>query len=204
MESTSTQTPSAETPLSSVAEARTSLLDIPPELRLEIYDHLFAITLLASFSAVADLPAQDQQDTLPPPPILHVCRITRRESMPMCIASLETARDAVLSNAEAMREAVGRACQQSREVFAQERWEAFDTDRVASTMDQMVVRLGGAPRAVRGAWYGGWNIGRKQEKRHHQLRFWRGIDDVAREEARQASAAKEAIAAKKATAAVDC
>jgi len=63
----------------------TNFLDLPPELRLQIYNDLFTTDLLPAILAHATTSVQtSKRSEVSTPPILHTCRLLRAEALPLC------------------------------------------------------------------------------------------------------------------------
>ncbi|KAK6435442.1 hypothetical protein LTR95_008376 [Oleoguttula sp. CCFEE 5521] len=69
------------------AEPMSSLLSLPPELRLVVYNLVFATAL--------DVDVLDRQSLSPLPPILRTCRILRLEARECWVAQLQAAIDGI-------------------------------------------------------------------------------------------------------------
>ncbi|KAK5127345.1 hypothetical protein LTR85_006684 [Meristemomyces frigidus] len=87
--------------------SHTSLLDLPPELRVQIYTHLFTgvftTTLQQAFDALAPLQAEHPNQPSLMPPVLSLNRLIRSESRPLYIAMLKAAHDTLLAQADILR-----------------------------------------------------------------------------------------------------
>ena len=97
---------------------KTSLLTIPPELRLEIYEHYFA-AFEFDFNASEESAPSDFQ-----PPLLHTCKLIQKEALPIYKVSLESRRKSIEECADQEQEEIEDAQSQT-----QDRMQFFDVER---------------------------------------------------------------------------